>query len=352
MKYPILIASVFVLAGAFVWAGCKSSTSTSTGPTTPSGSLVIPSSINFGNARLGVCGDSLLGAPLDLTVSIKNTGTDTLHIHSAMPQASEFTVVSLDSVIPPSDSAPMQLQFCPSQLGNASGTFLVTSNATQDSSLTVTLTGNGVPYTPGLSSQYTYTAFDLDTAGNPIGSAFTVLDSVIATGLNYQGGSNVSETSDSTYYIITSSGDDSIYIAGDSTYPTTLLFGGGWQVLPFMSHGQNVYSPSEIYTNESEGETITLTIHDTARYVDQTTMTIGGVSYQTSHVHLLESAVYTDNLGSRTFVVTYEMYFSPILGTIVSQSRVSKEFVTLPSGKRDPSTGGGRKITLTSFKAN
>ncbi len=155
MKNPSFIAFVFMLAGAFIWAGCSSSTMTST---PPSGSLVVPTSINIGNARLGVCANPLLGTPRDTTISIQNTGTDTLRIHSAMPQAGQFTVASLDSVIPPMGYGPMQLQFCPGQLGNASATMVINSNAAQDSSLTVTLTGNGIPYSPGIHSVYSYTA--------------------------------------------------------------------------------------------------------------------------------------------------------------------------------------------------
>ena len=339
-----------MLAAAFVLAGCSTSTTTTA---MPSGSLIVPTSLNIGNARLGVCANSLLGLPRDSTISIQNTGTDTLRIHSAMPQAGQFTVVSLDSAIPPMGYGPMQLQFCPGQLGNASATMVINSNAAQDSSLTVTLTGNGVPYTPGVSSQYTYTAFNLDTAGKTIGSALTIVDSVIATGITYQGQSDVSESSDSMYFIIGTNGDDSIYTPGFSTYPTSVFFGGGWQDLPFTTGGQKVYSNSEQYTNDSDGETITLTIQDTARYVAQTTMMVGATPYTVSHVHLVESAIYSDSKGTNTVIIVNELYFSSALATIVSESRVALNIITVKSsGKREPATGGGRKINLTSFKAN
>jgi hypothetical protein len=351
MKNPSFIASVFILAGAFMWAGCSTST-TSTPPSAPSGSLVVPTSINIGNARLGVCANPLLGAPRDTTISIQNTSTDTLRIHSATPQAGQFTVVSLDSVIPPSGYGPMLLQFCPGQLGNASATMVINSNAAQDSSLTVTLAGNGVPYTPGLSSQFTYTAFDIDTAGKTVGSAFTIVDSVIGTGLTYQGQSDVSETSDSEYFIIGTNGDDSIYAPGFMTYPTTVYFGGGWRQLPFTTQLPKVYSYSETYVNDSDGETITLNIQDTARYVDQATMMVGATPYTVSHVHLVESAVYSDTKGTNTVVVVSEIYFSSALATIINESKIDADVITVKAtGKRDPATNlGSFKINLTSFK--
>ncbi len=217
----------------------------------------------------------------------------------------------------------------------------------------MTLTGNGVPYSPGPGSQYTYTAFDLDTAGKTTGSAFTVMDSIIATGITYQGQSNVSETSDdSTYFTVESSGDVGLYASGFPTYPATNLFGGGWQVLPFVSHVQNVYSFNETYVNDSDGATVTLVIHDTANFIDTTNMTIGGTEYPVSHVHLIEYGVYTDTKGTNVSTTTIEIYYSPTIGTIVSQSKVLKDVATAASGKPRVVTGGGREINLVSFKAN
>jgi hypothetical protein len=313
---------------------------------------VIPSSINFGNARLGVCDDSLLGEPRDSSVWMKNTGADTIRIHSAMPQSNEFSVLSLDSVIPPSDSESMTLQFCPAGTSLASATLLINSNAPQDSSLTVTLTGNGVPYSPGLGSIYNYIAFDLDTAGKTIGSSFAVTDSMIQTGITYQGESNVSETSDTTYFIAETNGDVELYAKGFPTYPDSNYFGGGWQTLPFSSQTPNYYSYNETYVNDSDGETITLVIHDTAAFVGTTNVTIGGAEYPASHVHLLEYGVYTDTKGTRVSATTVEIYFSSKLGTIVQQSRVVKDVATAASGKPRVATGGGREINLVSFKAN
>jgi hypothetical protein len=356
MKNPIFIASVFLIAGACLGAGCSSSTSNSTGPTTPSGSLEIPTSINFGNTSIGVCANPVFGAPRDSIISIQNTGTDTLRIHSATPQGTQFTVVSLDSVIPPSGSGPIKLQFCPSALSNASGTLLITSNATQDSSLTVTLTGNGVPYSPGLGSQYNYSVTTLDASGNPTSAPiYNIVDTVIKTGITYQDSSNVSESSnpaDSTFYITDNDGDVSIYTPGYAIYPTTLPnIGSGWQTLPYGSHNPNIYSFNKTY-NDSAGLSVTLIVSDTATYLGPSTTTIGGISIQESHVHVVESGLYSDVKGSRTFETIVDSYFSPDLGTIVTQSKYSTEVVTVAGVKPGAPTGGGTKINLTSFKVN
>jgi hypothetical protein len=355
MKHPKSIAYILILCAATVWAGCKSSTSTSTGSTAPSGSL-LPTSINFGNTPLGVCADPVLGAPRDSTLSMQNNGTDTLRIHSATPQGSGFTVVSLDSVIPPSGSGSIKLQFCPSALSSTSGSLLITSNATQDSSLTVTLTGNGVPYPPGLGSQYTYSVTTLNASGNPTSApAYNIIDTVIQTGITYQDSSNVSESSnpaDSTFYIIDNDGDVSIYTSGYIIYPTSSPnVGSGWQTLPYGSQNQKTYSFNQTY-NDSAGISVNLIVSDTATYLGPSTTTIGGIQVQESHVHLVETGLYSDVKGSRYFETIVDSYFSPDIGTIVSQSKYSTEVVTVAGGKPGAPTGGGTKIDLTSFKPN
>ena len=350
MKHPNFIACVLVAAGAFVWVGCSSSTNTAL-TVTPTGALVAPASVNFGNTRLGVCADTLLGVPRDTNVSIQNTGTDTLRIYSVTPQSSLFSVAWFDTAIAPGANGTMQLDFCPAQTGVASATLLIKSNAAQDSSLTITLTGNGVPYSPGVGSQYTYSVFKLDTAGKTLGSLPSVTDSIIATGITYQDSSNVSESSDSTYYIFESNGDVCLYASGFPTYPVTNLVGGGWQTLPFGSQVQNVYSYPDTYT-DSAGEMVTLSIHDTAKYMGTTNIKINGVSYPVSHVQLREYGLYSDTKGTNSDVVTAEIYFSPELGTIVDRSRYTKDVATAASGKPRVVTGGGTEITLTSFQAH
>jgi len=217
------------------------------------------------------------------------------------------------------------------------------------------LSGNGVPYSPGVSSQYTYTAFNLDTAGRTVGTAFTVTDSIIAVGLTYQGQSNVTEVSDSTYFIPESNGDVNIYAKGFSTYPDTLLFGSGWQTLPFGSQGKNIqlYSDNQTYTNDSLNESITLSIRDSASFVETTNTTIEGFTVQESHVHVVESALYTvTGKGSTLVTVTVEIFFSPNLGTIINQTRVKRAVSTALSGKSTKAMGGGRQVNLVSFKAH
>jgi hypothetical protein len=353
MKNHSFIASVLILVGALVWGGC--STSTTAPATISSGSLSVPTTIDFGNTRLGVCTNAILGEPRDSVVTIQNTGTDTLRIHSAALQSSEFTLVSLDSVIPPSGSGPMKLQFCP-DAGSTSATLVINSNATEDSSLTITLTGNGVPYYPGFGSVYNYSAVALNAEGKPTGApAFTVTDSIIATNLNYQGQSNVleySNTVDSTFYLIDNDGDVSVYTTGFSIWPASLFVGSGWQTLPYTTHTQNVYTFAPQTYTDSLGLQVTVSISDTASYVGPATATINGIPITESHVHLVETGIYTDSKGSRSFVTTIENYFSPELGILVSQTKYLTEVVTVaPSKTGETPTGSGTQINLTSFKA-
>jgi hypothetical protein len=208
-----------------------------------------------------------------------------------------------------------------------------------------------VPYSPGVGSQYTYTAVALTDSGTATGQPFVITDSVIATGLNYEGQANASENSDSTYYIIQNSGDASIYVLGFPIYPSTSIVGSGWQTLPFASHTQNVQllSDDQDYI-DSTGESITLNVRDTASYIGTTNATIDNIPIQESHVHLVESALYTGSKGTILARIVLEIYFSPDLGTIVSQSRVEREVVTATGGKPKVS-GGGRKIDLMSFRS-
>lgn len=349
MKYKHLINTILIFAVGYLFSGCSASTTTT--PPVSSGTLALPTSINLGNGGLGVCADTLLGVPRDSIISIQNTGSDTLHIHSATPQAPAFTVVSLDSVIPPSGSGPMKLQFCPSQTGTASATLIINSNASQDSSLTVTLTGNGVPYVPGLHSVYTYTANNLDTAGKVIGSPYTHVDSVIQSGINYEDSSNVTGTSDSTYFIIEDNGDVSVYVNGFPTNPSTNIIGSGWQTLPFGTHRGSfqLYSDVQNYNDSATGIPVQLTINDSANYVETLPTTIEGVQVQASHVHLSEQAIYSFSGGQNVIKVEVEMYFSPDISAIVRHSKVKKGVKTV--GKTRTVTGGGDEITLTSFKA-
>jgi hypothetical protein len=354
MKNPSFIASVLMLTGAFIWGGC--STSTTAPATTSSGSLSVPTSIDFGNTRLGVCADPILGVPRDSIVTIQNTGTDTLRIHSAALQSSEFTLVSLDSVIPPSGSGPMKLQFCPSALNSTSSTLLITSNATEDSSLTIALTGNGVPYYPGFGSEYTYSAVALNAEGKPTGApAFTVVNNITATNLTYQGQSNVleySNTVDSTFYLIDNDGDVSVYTTGFSIWPSSLFVGAGWQTLPYTTHTQNVYTFAPQTYTDSLGIQVTVSISDTASYVGPATVTIDGIPITESHVHSVESGLYTSDKGTRSFVTTVENYFSPELGILVSQTKYLTEIETVfPSKTGETPTGSGTQVNLTSFKA-
>src|ERR1035441_9173974 len=285
MKYPVFVANISVLVLAFLWCGCSSSTPPA--GITLTRTISIPMSIDLGNARLEVCGDTLLGTPRDTTLPMVNTGNDTLRIRSVSSQSQLFSVISDDSVIPPAGTGPLHLRFCPSQNGMSSATIVVASNATQDSSLTLTVNGNGVPYTPGVGSTFIYNAVKIDTTGKPIPPTYLDTQSIVVTGLTYQGKTNVSETADSTYFEVETNGDVSIYTAGFPTYPSTNLVGNGWLTLPFGSQARNQLLISNDQSfNDSLGQLITMNVRDSASYVGTTMVTIGGNQYHSSHVHI------------------------------------------------------------------
>ncbi len=315
-------------------------------------SITIPASINFGNTRLGLCGDSLLGAPRDTIVSFQNTGNDTLRVHSVTPQSSLFSVVSYDSLIAPSGSGSLYVRFCPMQTGIASATLIVTSNATVDSSLTITLSGNGIPYAPGVGSVYTYAAQQLDTAGKPIGNPYQVTTNIIATGITYQGKSNVMETSDSNYFEVESDGDVSFYAPGFQTYPAGTVAGSGWLTLPFGSQNiQNMKLPliwDDTTYIDSAGMSISLSVRDTASYMGMTTIPVGSNPFTTSHVHLIEDALYTLPKQKVYIAAVLDFFFSQDLGYLATRVVVINKLVTTNTTRKLTNINGERRV-LTSF---
>jgi hypothetical protein len=311
--------------------------------------ITIPASINFGNTRLGLCGDSLLGAPRDTIVSFQNSGNDTLRVHSLMPQSPLFSVVSYDSVVAPAGSGSIHVRFCPMQTGIASAALIVSSNATVDSSLTITLSGNGLPYAPGVGSVYTYMAQQLDTAGKPIGNPYQVMTNIIATGITYQGKSNVSETSDSNYFEVESDGDVNFYAPGFQTYPAGTVAGSGWLTLPFASQNPNLPLLSDDTTYlDSAGTSISVSVRDTASYKGMTTITVGSNPFPTSHVHLIEDAVYTLPKEKIYIVAVLDFFFSQDLGYLATRVVVINKLVTMNTTRKLTNLNGERRV-LTSF---
>jgi hypothetical protein len=291
-----------------------------------------------------VCGDSLLGVPNDTTLRFSNTGNDTLRIRFVTPLASTVTVLSVDSAIAPGASGLLRLRLCAPAVGSSSTQVTIASNATQDSMLTLSVSGTGVPYYPQTGSVFIYDAVQLDTAGHPIGSAYTITESIIASGISYQGKSNVEETSDSSYFHIEDNGYVSFYLAGFPTYPSSHVVGNGWITIPFGSHSSKMEVVSKDITFlDSTGNNITLTVRDSAAWVETKTVSAAGRTFTSSHAYLQLGAVYTSASSILAIGSFVEFYFSPEIGFTVQQNALHRQ-ITVAS-----QTGGGEGRRLKSY---
>src|ERR1035437_1777289 len=216
MKSPKILIAFAVLSAFTVLAGCSSTVSP---PTVTRAFTLSASSVDFGDARMGLCADPTLGAPRDTVLAIHNTGNDTLRIDSVTSQSAAFSVLYASSKVAPGDTGSIHLRFCPATVGNATSTVTMTDNSTSGSPTLVAVRGNGVRYFPGVGSYFTYDVQQVDSALKPVGNVSTTTVNIIGTGLSYQGKTGVVLTSDSTYYKIEDNGDVSIWTVGFPTYP-------------------------------------------------------------------------------------------------------------------------------------
>ncbi len=124
---------------------------TAVAPATPE-VLVSPASLAFGDVAVGAQGTA--------TLSIKNTGTANLSVNSLTTTGKSFTVIgpSTSAEIVPGASINVQVILAPSHTGAASGTVLITTNASA-SPVVIPLTGTAVAATPILSVNSTSISF-------------------------------------------------------------------------------------------------------------------------------------------------------------------------------------------------
>jgi hypothetical protein len=308
----------------------------------------IASTIDFGNVRVGVCADPLLGSPSDTLLQISNVGNDTLRIQFVTPQASNVIVLSVDSAIAPNGTGALKLRFCSPGLGATNTQVTIATNATQYSVQTITVSGMGVRYYPLAGSQYSYDAVQLDSNGHPIGNPYVITQTILASGLSYQGKSNVVETSDSTYFRIEDNGDVSVYSVGFQTYPPLNMVGSGWITIPFETHGakMQVLAEDKDFT-DSAGKPITLKVRDSVGWIETSTVTAAGRSFTTSRGFFEQVAVYSDGTNAIGLITASELFFSPEIGFVVQQNNLHKQVVFINGS---PSvTGGGEGRRLRSY---
>jgi hypothetical protein len=105
----------------------------------PQAGVLSPSSttVAFGNVNVG--------STTTQSVTVTNTGTAAVNIASAQISGAGFTVVggNPSAAVPVGQSVTVQLQYAPTTRGAASGTFTVTSDAS-NSPLSVSLSGTGM----------------------------------------------------------------------------------------------------------------------------------------------------------------------------------------------------------------
>jgi hypothetical protein len=124
---------------------------TAVAPATPE-VLVSPASLAFGDVAVGAQGTAAL--------SIKNTGTANLAVNSLTTTGKGFTVIgpATSAEIVPGASINVQVILAPSHTGAASGTVLITTNASA-SPVVIPLTGTAVAAAPILSVTSTSVSF-------------------------------------------------------------------------------------------------------------------------------------------------------------------------------------------------
>ncbi len=283
--------------------------------------LSMPATIDFGSVRLGLCEDSMLGMPRDTLLVMRNSGNDTLRISSVTAQPPWFTVISWSHTIAPGDSGLARLRFCPMQLGVVAGTITVASNATSDSILTITTSGNGLRYTPGVGSVYTFFAAvdSLDPATRKtvfIGAPGFHFDTIRSTNATFAGQGGLIEVSDpgphDGYYKILPNGD--VFMYGDGAPAAkNVFFGSGWWTLPMGSHSTNV----SLFTGDTmvNGGAIKLHLEIVGSYLGDTTITVGSRQFPGSILQIVQTGTYGPS-SKPNYQKGVQFIFLPALGYV------------------------------------
>ncbi|MDT8324075.1 MAG: choice-of-anchor D domain-containing protein, partial [Bacteroidota bacterium] len=120
-----------------------------------------PVEVDFGNV--------LVGSTKDTTVSITNTGNDTLRITSFVADDARFTNVTSIKTILPAGSVNFTLRYSPDVAGQHSGLFTVTSNAsTSPDSFTATGTGVHDPAVTFAPARLSFGSVDIGSEGTRV----------------------------------------------------------------------------------------------------------------------------------------------------------------------------------------
>lgn len=111
------------------------------------------STINFGSVKVGQFKDT--------TVTVTNTGTDTLKISAFTPSSGVFSARPVTRTVPPGQSFADTLRFTPSSAGGFSGRITITSNASTSPD-SISVSGTGTPTTGVIDLSQTPDAYSLE----------------------------------------------------------------------------------------------------------------------------------------------------------------------------------------------
>ena len=273
-----LLATIAVVLTAITLSNCAGYTSaSSTGPTTASGVLSSSATtVNFGSVAVG---SSALQS-----LSVTNTGTAAVDISQATISGTGFTVMSGTgaATLAAGQSATVQVQFAPTSAAAATGSLVVTSDASNPT-LTIALSGSGAA--GAISATPASVSFGNVADGTTATQAITLKntgttsvnvssESVTGTGFGVTGFAAQSLAAGSTMtfnatFAPTStaavSGSISVVTSASATPTTIALTGAG--SLPGLSVTPSSVSFGNVVDGTSSSQLVTLTNTGTANLV-------------------------------------------------------------------------------------
>ncbi len=145
----------------------------------PSRAISVVPLVNFGNVRLGLCEDSMLGQKAEISLTIRNTGSETLHL-GTVTIGLPFNVLAVEcDSISSGDSCHVRLGFCPQAYGEVIGQLRIASDALgADALKIVSVRGTGIVYLPGRESFFNEDYINNDSLTSK--TLKTVVDSNVA----------------------------------------------------------------------------------------------------------------------------------------------------------------------------
>jgi hypothetical protein len=201
----LLITSLITASGCSGLSSAQKPPSSKPVPSSPAGTATLtasPSKLSFGNVTVG--------SNSTLAVTLNNSGTSNIAVSNVSLSGPGFDAsgVSTGQIIPPGQTATLNVTLAPSATGNAAGSITVTSNAV-DSTLTIALAGagaqRGTSHSASLSwstspspSVTGYKVYRASASGGETGTA-AINGSVLDAGNSF---TDTNVTAGATYYYV------------------------------------------------------------------------------------------------------------------------------------------------------